>query len=93
MVYGGPGFLAVVLLGFSPTSLSRQRYLSQSSYVSPVELTDRRGRGVGLGRSQIIPRESLALNKSLNMIEWIREAQKHMNPTDSESDSDPDPQH
>jgi hypothetical protein len=72
MVYGGPGFLAVVLLGSSPTPLSRQRYLSQSSYVSPVELTDRRGRGGGLGRRQIITRESLALNKSLNPLGYYR---------------------
>jgi hypothetical protein len=52
MINGEPGCLA----GSSPTpfSLSRQQVvsLSRSSSVSPVELTDGRGRGMGWGMSQ-----------------------------------------
>ncbi len=62
MIYKGLGYLAVVWVGSSPTPspLSRQQavYLSQSSCVSPVALTDRIG-GKGGGTNQIIrPRES-----------------------------------
>ncbi len=56
-----------------PSPFSRQQvvYLSQSSCVSPVELTDERvgGGGGGWARRQIIrPRESLALYKSFNTL-------------------------
>jgi hypothetical protein len=52
MLYRGPGFLAVVWFGSSPTLFapspsSRQLVsLSQSSRVSPVKLTDGRGEWV-----------------------------------------------
>ncbi len=51
MIHRGPGFFVVVRFGSSPPLpvLSRQQVvsLSQSSRVSPVELTDGRG-GQGL---------------------------------------------
>jgi hypothetical protein len=54
MIHRGPGFLEVVGFGSSPTisPLSRQHVvsLSQSSWLSPVELTDgRAGEGGGRG--------------------------------------------
>jgi hypothetical protein len=52
MIYRGPGFLAVVWFGSSTMHpLSRQKFvsLSQSSCVSPVELTDGRGGLEGVG--------------------------------------------
>jgi hypothetical protein len=71
MICRGPGFLAVVLLGSSPTPyppFSRQKLvsLSQSSCVSPVELTD--GRGGEPGAKIIPPRESLVFYKSFNTL-------------------------
>ncbi len=54
MIYSGQGFLAVVRFGSSPipSPLSRKQavFLSQSTCVSPVELTDGRGGG-GAGGS------------------------------------------
>ncbi len=54
MIYRGPGFLVVVWFGSSPTpspplptDLQEVVSLSQTSCVSPVELTDRRGGGGG----------------------------------------------
>jgi hypothetical protein len=55
MIHIGPGFLAVVRFGSSPTPfppflhLSREQVvsLSQSSRVWPVELTDGGGKGAG----------------------------------------------
>ncbi len=59
MLYKGTGFLTVVWYGSSliPSFLSRQQvvYLSQSSCVSLVELTDGRGGGKRWGRSPIVP--------------------------------------
>jgi hypothetical protein len=64
MIYREPGFLAVVPFGSSPTPFRQQAVsLSQSSSLSPVELTEEEG-GRGWGRSQIIrQRESLVLCK------------------------------
>jgi hypothetical protein len=44
MIYRGPSFLAVVCFDSSP-NLSRQQFasFSQSSFVSPVELSEGRG--------------------------------------------------
>ncbi len=72
MIYRGAGFLAVVWFGSSPAPspplLSASRLsLSQSPFVSPVELAD--VRGGGWGRSQTIRRqESLVLYKSFNTL-------------------------
>jgi hypothetical protein len=51
MIYRGPGYLAVIWFGSSLSLLSRQQVtsLSQSSYVSPFELTDGREGGAGRG--------------------------------------------
>ncbi len=72
MFYRGPGLLAVVWFGLAPSTppspppLSKLS-LSQSSCVSPVELTY--GRGRGWERSQIRQRrESLVLYKSFNAL-------------------------
>jgi len=70
-IYRGPGFLAVVW--FNPLPLSRQQVvsLSQSSCVSPVELTKGRGRAWGRGRSQFIRRrESLVFYKSIYTVQY-----------------------
>jgi len=50
MIFRGPGFLAIVSFGSFPPPLSPQQVvsLSQSSWVSLVELTDGR-QGVGGG--------------------------------------------
>ncbi len=77
MINRGPGFLAVVWFDSSPTPspLSRQQVvsLSQSSCVSPIELTDGRG-GRGWGRSQNIrKRECLILYKSFNSIWFVND--------------------
>ncbi len=69
MLYRGPGFLAVAWFGSSPTPSPPFPSdivvsLSQSSSVSPFELSDGRGRGGRRGwtRSHMIrPRESMAL--------------------------------
>ncbi len=66
--------LLIRLLAHPHPPLSRQQVvsLSQSSCVSPVELTDgERGESRGWARSQIIrPRESLALYKSFRTL-WV----------------------
>ncbi len=70
MIYLGPGFLAVVWFGFSPTPSPLFRQLvassfSQSSWSSLLT----GGRGRGWGRSQIIQQlESLVLYKSFNTL-------------------------
>jgi hypothetical protein len=46
MIYRGAGFLAVVMIWFFTPARQQAVYLSQSSCVPPVELTDGRG-GVG----------------------------------------------
>jgi hypothetical protein len=64
MIYSEAGFLAVVLFGSSPSPfppLPVATSLSQSSYESPVELTD--GRGVGEEPNYTIAR---SLFKSFN---------------------------
>jgi hypothetical protein len=74
MIYRWPGFLwfycMIRLLARTPFApLSRQQLvsLSQSSCVSPIELTD--GRGKRRTRSQIMRRrESLVLYKSFNTL-------------------------
>jgi hypothetical protein len=65
MIYRGPGFLAVVWLAPSPPPFPVRQVvsLSQSSCVSPVELTDGRGGGQIIRR-----RESLVLLNSLNIL-------------------------
>ncbi len=69
VIYRGPGFRAVYdLAPPPPLPPSRQQvvFLSQSSSMSPFELTDRRG---AWRRSQIIRRrESLVLYKSFNTL-------------------------
>ncbi len=69
MIYRGPGFLAVVWFGSSPTPFPPHVSLSQSSCVTTVEHTDRRGGGGrGWARSQVMrPRKILAL-KSFNTL-------------------------
>ncbi len=74
MFYRGPGFLAVVWLGYSPTPSTLLQWAICISFsvflcvTSPVELTDERG-GRGWARSQIIRRgESLVLYTSLNTL-------------------------
>jgi hypothetical protein len=47
MIYRGPSFLAVVLIGFFPPSCQQIVSFSPSSCVSLVELTERRGGGGG----------------------------------------------
>ncbi len=71
MFYRGPSFLTVVLFGSLPhpfPPLSRQQVvsLSQSSFVSPVELTD--GRGDGRGARSYERQDSLALYKSMDSL-------------------------
>jgi hypothetical protein len=74
MIYWGPGFLGVVWFGSYPTPTPlchvQDVYFSQSSCESPIELTDgRRGRGVKLGRGQIIRRQgSLTFCNSFNTL-------------------------
>ncbi len=72
MINRGPGFLAVIWFGSTPTPfpLSHQQVatLSQSSCVSLIELTDGRG-GREWAWSRIIrPQESLAFYKSFNTL-------------------------
>jgi hypothetical protein len=70
MIYIGPGFLAVVIFGFSPTPspLFRQQVASSFSQSSWTSLLTG-GRGRGWGRSQIIQQlESLVLYKSFNTL-------------------------
>ncbi len=65
MTYRGPGFPICLLP--TPSPLFRQQVvsLSQSSFVSPVELTDGEGGG---GEHIIRLRESLVLYKSFNTV-------------------------
>ncbi len=81
MIYRGPGFLSVEWFGSSPAPFfphSRQQVvsLSQSSCVSPVELTD----GREWARRRITwPRESLNLYKSFHTLflpTWTERAGK-----------------
>jgi hypothetical protein len=72
----GPGFLCVRMIcslpTHSPSPPVRQQVasLSQSSRVSPVELTDGRGGGRWWAWSRIIPpsQESLAIHNSFNTL-------------------------
>jgi hypothetical protein len=71
MIYRGTGFLAVLLFGSSRTLFSPSRQqavsLSQSSCVSPVELTDGRKAGKGVGGAKSYDREKVwpSINHSI----------------------------
>ncbi len=70
IIYRGPGFLVLWFRScptYSFLSCQQAVYVSQSSCVSPVQLTD--GRVERVGRSQIIRRrESLVIYKSFNTL-------------------------
>jgi hypothetical protein len=71
MIHRGPGFLAVVWFGSSPSPPPSS--VSKFSIVLslPVGLTDGEEGGKGVGRSQIIRwRESLVLYRSSNTL-WV----------------------
>ncbi len=76
MIYRGPGFLAVIWFGSSPTDLPHLPSASCPSFSVFLHVCRRsklnyvRG-GKGVGSQIKWPRESLALNKSFNTL-WLR---------------------